>query len=127
MVIKRDHFAVKLSTTLSKVTGSISAVATPIEVFGVCFRPESSSLIGHSIGSVHYFYVTEGGRFSNLHKWFINIITDQKRTFLVLVGLITNHDHFFCQYFLNGTILASGKKNDIYMIHMLWIVSKVEG
>ena len=70
-----------LEPPLSKVIGSISAVATPIQVFGVCFLPESSALIGQFTGSVHYFYVTDDGRSSNLQKWF----SDQKRKFLVLV------------------------------------------
>ena len=55
---------------LSKVIGSISAVATPIHAFGVCFLPESSSLISQLTGSVHYFYVTDGSRYANLQKWF---------------------------------------------------------
>ena len=55
------------------------------------FLPESSYLIGQFAGIVHYFYVTDDGRFSNLHKWFSN----QKKKLLVPVGLMTNHDYFF--------------------------------
>ena len=86
-------------TMKSYWTSSISNVATPIHIFGACFLPESSSLIGQFTGSGHYFYVTDDLRFSNSHKYFSN----RKRKLLVIhvVKLKTNHDHFFSQYFLS--------------------------
>ena len=47
-------------------------VVTPIQVFGACFLPESSSLVGQFTGSGHYFYVTDDSRLSNLHNYFSN-------------------------------------------------------
>ena len=101
--------------TLSKVIGSISAVATPIHVFGVCYLPESSSLIGQFTGSVHYLYVTDDGRSSNLQKWFSN----KKRKLLVLVGLMTNHDHFFSQYFLSAALFSVWSPEHLFVAQSL--------
>ena len=44
----------------------------------------------------HYSYVTDDSRFSNL----LNYFTNKKRTLLVIVKFMTNHDNFFSQYFL---------------------------
>ena len=88
---------------------------TPIHVFGVCFLPESSPLIGQFRGCVLYFYVTDDGRTSNLQKWF----SDQNIKLLVLVGLMTNHDHFFSQYFFSVAVPEISQDVRLIFCHRL--------
>ena len=45
----------------------------------------------------HYSNVTDDGRSCNLQKY----LTYKKRTLLVIVKFMTNHDNFFSQYFLS--------------------------
>ena len=80
--------------------------------------PESSSLIGQFTGSRHYFYVTDGSWFSNFHNYFSN----KKRKLLVIVKLMTNHDHFFSQYFLSARVLFdSFKVSKVHKCEKLWL------